>query len=209
MLNRILKVMIALPLVVVMLLVVLVNVKLTYRPALTIDGGDTINLDLLKELRGLKYSLNHNGDVEMQKLYPEGYVFLNALYALAWCNFLEGRETESFFPEGKEEVQKAWLKINSSTGRARFNKELPFPYGAFYNGWGTYVLGSKLSLETPTARNPAEVEYFKSQCDNISNAIQEKVYPMSYAGSSWPADVVMCVASLSLHDGSSNRNTAK
>jgi hypothetical protein len=183
-----------------MVLVVLVNVKLNYRPALTVDKEDTLNLEPLKELRGLKYALNNNADLKTQRIYPEGYVFLNAIYALAWCNFLRDHKNGSFFLEGRDEVRKAWQKINSPPAKARFNEELPFRYGSFYNGWNAYVLGSKLNLELRNEREPAEVDSFKLKCSRISTAIQEKVYPMSYAGSSWPADVVVCVAALSLHD---------
>ena len=75
-----------------MIIITLVNVNVHYQPEVLIRGDDTIQLELLNELRGLQEALNENADVEMQKIYPEGYVFLNAIYALAWTSFLRHEE---------------------------------------------------------------------------------------------------------------------
>ena len=147
MLNRILKIIFALPLVVVMLLLLLVNVKLSHRPALSVENRDTVNMELLKELRGLQRALNDNADLKMQRIFPEGYVFLNSIYALAWCNFLERQENKTLTEEGIAEVQKAWVKINSPSAKARFNAELPFPYGQTKIKYKN-VIGDKLSLRS-------------------------------------------------------------
>lgn len=187
-------------LVFIIIIIVLVNVKIHYKPQTIIKGNDSIQLELLNELRGLKQALNENADVEMQNIYPEGYVFLNAIYALAWTSFLRHEEHQDYFAEGHAEIQKAWTKIDSEDGKSPFSEDLPLPHGAFYNGWSTYVLGSKLRLEPVTIRNEQEVQQFKQQCDQIADAIQQSTYPESYHSAAWPADVMLCVASLSIHD---------
>jgi hypothetical protein len=134
MVNRILKIAFASPLIFLMLLIVMINVKLNYRPRITVSAGDTINHDLLKGLWGLKRALNDDADIDMQQVYPEGYMFLNAIYALAWINFLQKEGNRAFADEGRTKIEKAWSKINSATAKEPFDEELPLPYGAFYNG---------------------------------------------------------------------------
>jgi hypothetical protein len=184
----------------VIIIIGLVNVRLRYQPEIIIQGADTIQYELVKELRGLQKELNEQADVEMQKVYPEGYIFLNAVDALAWTSFLRHQEHHEYFAEGHAEIQKAWTKIDSENGKLPFSEDLPLPYGAFYNGWSSYVLGSKLRLEPVSMRDEQEIHQFRKQCDKIANAIQQATYPESYPGAAWPADAMLCVASLSIHD---------
>lgn len=201
MINKILKIILSFPVVIVFILVIGVNMRLYFSPEMKLIGGDTINYDLLKELHGLKEALSKNADRDMQQLYPEGYIFFNALYGLAWCNFLKKSNNNSeYFKEGREEIQKSLDKINSNIGRGPFTKELPLPFGAFYTGWSTFLLGKKLSIEPIPLRDEKEMLRFKDQCSNIASAVNDRFYPATYYGHSWPADVVLCIASLSLHD---------
>jgi hypothetical protein len=199
-LNRIFAFVLALPLLLVMVVIVMINISLNYEPELTVSKGDTIDCSILKELTGLKGALDNRADAEMQNIYPEGYVFLNSVYALAWLAFLDNEQHAQYLDAGLSEIEKAWLKINSSTGKAPFNEDLSLPYGAFYNGWSTYVLGSKLMLENNDQRREDEVAQFRQQCEWIAAAIQKQTFPPSYYGGTWPTDVVLCVASLALYD---------
>ncbi len=193
------RILISIPIALLFIAVIFVNVKVHYSPQFKVVNSDTINYALLSELRGLKHALQNNADVEMQNVYPEGYLFLNALYGLAWCNFIEDPNNE-FFKEGHHEIQNAWDKINSDIGRSPFTEELPLSYGAFYTGWSTYLLGKKLSVEREEDRDANEIAQFKQQCEQIDSAIGHKTYPLSYHDGAWPADAVVCVAALSLHD---------
>ncbi|MFZ6011118.1 MAG: hypothetical protein ACOYXT_12300 [Bacteroidota bacterium] len=201
MMLKLIKIILSLLFVIALALIVTMNTRLHYSPDVQVVDRDTINDDLLMELRGLKQAMQNSADVEMQSLYPEGYVFLNALYGLAWCNFIQrpGR-LSPYFKEGHKEVQHSWDKINSDKGRSTFNAELPLPYGAFYTGWCSYLLGRKLAIESIDQRKENEVAEFKKKCESIAAAIKTRTYPTSYYGSAWPADVVVCIASLSLHD---------
>jgi hypothetical protein len=198
--NTFLKVLISSPLIAIMILIVIANVNINYQPEIKLGDGRIVNGDLIKELRGLKDALTANEDLKMQQQYPEGYMFLNVIYSLAWCNLLEGDKNGAFVKEGVAEIEKALQKINDSSGREPFSEELSPPFGSFYKGWSTYLLGRKLRLGQMTLDSEEEVARFKQQCEEISRAIQEKVYPVSYYGGAWPADVLVSVASLSLHD---------
>jgi hypothetical protein len=198
--ERLLRLVLAVPTMFILIIIVIVNVRLAYQPEVIIGKSDTIQYELLKELRGLKSALKGNADLEMQNTYPEGYVFLNAIYALAWSSFLSHDDHNRYFNEGHAEIRKAWLKINSHEGRSQFSEDLLLPYGSFYNGWSSYVLASKLRLENEGMRNAHEVQHFKQQCKRIAQTLQHETYPLSYHEGAWPADVMLCVASLSMHD---------
>ncbi|MEX2233309.1 MAG: hypothetical protein WD824_14195 [Cyclobacteriaceae bacterium] len=181
-------------------MIVIINARIYYHPEIRIAGQDTVNTDVLKELRGLKSALDNNADLEMQKIYPEGYLFINALYGLAWCNFIREHPGAEFFNEGLAEIQKTWNKINAPLGRAPFDQDMALPYGAFYTGWSTYLLGEKLTVEPDEQRDENELIIFRQRCKLIAAALADNVYPASYHGGVWPADVVVCAASLALHD---------
>ena len=199
MFKKVLKTIIAIPLIIVVILIIMINVKLHIQPEYKTFGRNAINYDLLLQLRGLKESLDRGADSDMQSIFPEGYVFFNAMYSIAWCNFLDDNIEQVFYDEGILEVRKACAKINSACGRSTFPEGLPLRNGAFYNGWSTYVLGRMLSIERRDSTH-SDVLLFKGRCAEIAIAIQGTVYPESYYGSAWPADVMVCVAALSLHD---------
>jgi hypothetical protein len=178
-----------------------VNWRLYYSPEVRVVEGDTINYDALCQLRYLRDAMENNAANEMQHLYPEGYVFFNALYGLSWCDLAETLDKKAIlFEEAHVEIQRAFNNVNSKQGRIIFDDALPLPYGSFYNGWLTYLLGKKLNLELPGKRDSAEVQFFKTQCKKIALAIEKQTYPETYYTQSWPADVVLCVAALAQHD---------
>lgn len=192
MVRTILRVLLASPIIIVLLLVVVVNIRLHLASSPSPD-------QTYKELIFLQSALNDGADEDMQRFFPEGYVFLNALYGLAWYNYGVSSDRAPDRLEAQAEIDKAWRRINSPLGRGTFQKELPLEYGAFYRGWNNYLLGKKLTIEKGNS-NPADVEIFRASCDSIAQSLEDYTYPMSYYGLSWPADVLMCVASLSVHD---------
>jgi hypothetical protein len=178
-----------------------VNWRLYYGPEIKVVEGDTINYDALCQLRYLRDAMENNAASEMQHLYPEGYVFFNALYGLSWCDLAETLDKQSIlFEEAHVEIQRAFNNVNGKQGRMIFDDALPLPYGAFYNGWLTYLLGKKLNLESPGKRDTAEVQLFKTQCEKIAGVLDKQTYPETYYTQSWPADVVLCVAALAQHE---------
>jgi hypothetical protein len=178
-----------------------INYKLYYQPSFTNIAQHNINEDLLNELQFLKQSLHNDAADKMQLYYPEGFLFSNAVYALSWIEVASAiNDTSLLYNEAHQEINWAIDVINSDKGKARFDTSLQLPYGAFYTGWSNYVLGKKLSIERESFRDSAEINEFKLKCDQINNVISKTIYPESYKDYSWPADVFVCVAALSLHD---------
>jgi hypothetical protein len=137
----------------------------------------------------------------MQQVYPEGFVFTQAVYGLSWIELAAELDHNSqLYKEARQEISYALNEIQSPQGRNRFDQTLPIPFGAYYAGWDNYLLGKKLSLEGPSERNIEEIEQFKNTCKQIDSVLQTTVYPESYKGYSWAADVFVAVASLKLHD---------
>ena len=201
MIIKTLKLLLSFFLLSIIIVLSIINLRLHNTPKLLIENGDTVNHDLLAELRGLKNALDNNADADMQRLYPEGYVFLNTIYALTLTNFIDSLDKETlYFKEGYREVHNAWRRIDSETGRQTFQEIESPPFGAFYSGWNNYLLGRKLSLLNQNDRDTSEITSFKNQCEDLVTSFEKSVYPVSYAESAWPADAMMCIASLALHD---------
>ena len=179
------------------------NVALYYQPVVDTRDGYVQYDDLLQELRGLKQALDDGAAEDMQEVYPEGYIFMNALYGLAWADV--ARQTDSgdaIYREAFQEVERSCNRLGSETAREIFDEFLPLSYGAFYQGWYNYVVGRKLLLQAPSKRSPGEVAAFRTRCQDIAQSIQsdKTPYPPSYRFGAWPADVMVGVASLSVHD---------
>lgn len=199
--TSLLKIFLTACLGIVTLLVVIINVNVYHVPDITVDGKESLNGDLLKELAFLEESLDNGGDVAMQNIYPEGYVFINSLYGLSWCNVISKLDPkDSLYRQGHTQIEAAFARVNSQTGREAFDETLPLPYGAFYNGWSNYLLGRKLMIEKQADRDSSEVNHFKKTCGAIALQLKNKTYPASYYNGVWPCDMMVCVASLSLHD---------
>jgi len=63
-----------------------INVGLYHSPDCQQVGKGTVNEEVLAQLHFLKDELHHNdAGRRMQKFFPEGFVFINALYGLSWC----------------------------------------------------------------------------------------------------------------------------
>ncbi|MEO8066258.1 MAG: hypothetical protein ABI599_01065 [Flavobacteriales bacterium] len=143
----------------------------------------------------------HDGSArEMQRLFPEGEVFTQALYALGWCN-LAARLPQGDTRRGHaiDEARWAYTQLDNKGSRAQFPISTPLPLGAFYAGWRNYVLGHIVGLggADTTLRNA-----FDRQSLVIAVAFAGSSSPFleSYTGQAWPADALMALASLRLHE---------
>ena len=198
--RRLLQALLLLPL----LLIGYLNARLYYRPDFTPAAGCTINNDVVAQLRFLRGPMHHGAGQQMQGVYPEGFVYLNALYALAWAELLPHLPPQSpLYQEGLAETRWAVREIQSPSGYAQFaDTDLPLPRGAFYQGWSAYVLGRYLAAQPAARRDTADVGQFRRQCALIARALEASPSPYleSYAGAAWPADGVMGVAALAGHD---------
>jgi hypothetical protein len=176
------------------------NIKLYYTPTFSNDEIH-INSDVIKQLNFLKSSLHNGAADNMQQAYPEGFVFTQAVYGLSWVELAAKLDCNSrLYKEAHHEIFYALNEVESPLGRNKFDKTLPIPFGAYYIGWSNYLLGKKLSIENLPERNPVEIEQFKNTCQQIDSILKQEIYPESYKGYSWPADVFAAVASLKLYD---------
>jgi hypothetical protein len=184
-------------------LIIYLNYGLYYSPRFAAIEKDEVNIDVLAQLRFLKAEMHTGAADQMQKYYPEGFVFMNAIYGLSWCELLKHMDKDSeLFKEGHKEIQFSFNEINSEKGQHIFQAQLSLPYGAFYIGWNNYLLGKKLSVERPADRDSAEIRSFKASCNKIADVIDSSAspYPETYKSQAWPADVSVGIASLANHD---------
>ncbi len=179
------------------------NASLYYSPHFKKENDITINKDVYHQVQFLKKEIHKGAAKDMQSLFPEGFVFLNALYALSWKDLIaQTPESSAIYHEGIQEIDWAWKQIDSPKGKSIFSKNLPLEYGVFYQGWNNYTLGSKLAIQSPDKRVKTQVILFKEKCNQIATAISKTEFPYleSYRDNSWPADNFVALASLAMHD---------
>ncbi len=178
------------------------NISLYYQPRFENIDGKEINADLLGQLKFLEKELHNGAGGEMQGVYPEGFVFMNVLYGLAWCDMGNGAEPgSSLRKQALKESAWAYREIIRD-GSATFDRHQLLPSGAFYFGWSNYLLAKKLGLQKPGERDTTEVNLFDDNCDLIASVLDslDTPYPESYIGMAWPADAMLCLAALAEHD---------
>lgn len=180
------------------LIFVYLNLRLYDTPRCTYESVD---LNLVGQLHFLKGALHeNNAGAAAQNQYPEGFMFIHALYALAWCDAVMDLPPENmFYQEAVEEVGYCLQQMESPKGNEVFDSSLPLKFGAFYRGWLAYVRGRYFQLDR---NNTMVFKQFEADCSAIAAAIQEtqKPYLESYNGLAWPADNIVCLAALTLHD---------
>ncbi len=198
--KRIVQFLVLLP----VFLLLYINGKLYYSPNYKTEGTSVYNQDVLSQLRYLKNELHNNQAGEkMQALFPEGFIFTTVLYGLAWTDFVELMDKKHpLFQEANEEIKWSISQVNSDMGKAVFSDDLPLKYGAFYNGWSSYLMAKYLTINDLDKRDTAISNQFQNQCEAISEAIKTSKFDFleSYFHNAWQADNVLCLASLSLHD---------
>lgn len=212
-LSRILKTFCRLVLIFFAAVLIFFNAGFYYSPEFESDKSGKWNKDVYQQLTHLKAEVHTGAAAEMQRLFPEGHLFMNALYGLAWLDFAEATHFDTFnnaflfyedLPEGEafREANWALAEMDSPQGRRIFNKDLPLPYGVFYRGWTNYLLAKKLAAIAPGSRPVKDAAEFQKNCDAIARALEQTSSPylQSYRTGIWPADNVVAVASLKAYD---------
>jgi hypothetical protein len=195
------KVWVSLPFGILLVGVLYINIKLYCEPQVKIIAGDSVNMDVVGQLHFLKEKLDNGAAEDMQELYPEGYIFMQALYALTWSDVAQTLNLESpLYKEALSEADSAIHRLYSDKARNIFNRATAIPNGAYYAGWTTYVSGRKLALLPRNNRAARDIQKFQQQCDAMARVLEKEVFPESYRGQAWPADAMLCAASLALHD---------
>ncbi len=125
-----------------------------------IDGSCNAFEYYCKDLLELK---NNHAAEDMQGIFPEGFLFSNVLYGLAWADVLEKADKNStVFKKGCAEIRWSIEEINSLNGKIVFPEDLDLPYGAFYNGWLSYLSGKYLKL-LEKSEHPAAIHHHDSR----------------------------------------------
>jgi hypothetical protein len=180
---------------------VYLNLRLYYSPTYVSTENTEINQGVLHQLRYLKTMVHSGGGKTAQGKYPEGFVFMNALYGLTWTDFVKDLSASNpLRKEGLEEIDWVLEELEGKYAQGSFPLDLSPQRGVFYVGWKNYLLGKRLLLQPPSKRSAKQSKQFKEQCDSIYAAYQatDKTYLESYKKLAWPADNVVAVASLSL-----------
>lgn len=167
-----------------------------------LENKNILKKDVILQLNFLEGQLKKSElGKKMQKQYPEGFVFINVLYGLTWCEIARCENTGSEgYARAIAEARYAFRQIRSEEAKKDYDAGLLPAYGIFYMGWQNYLLGKLLSAQT--AKDSLEADIFKANCNEIADAISAGVnpFPESYRQASWPADAFVAVASLKLHD---------
>jgi hypothetical protein len=181
-------------------LLLYINIKLHSGPGL--ENREETKQDVIRQLNFLEDELkNKNLGLRMQELFPEGFVFTNVLYGLAWTEVAKTeKEGSEIFRHAVTEARSAYRRINSEDGSEIFDTDLKPDHGIFYEGWKNFLLGKILELTHKT--DSSGISEFKASCREIADAFaaNESPYLQSYHGSSWPADAFVGMGSLKQHD---------
>lgn len=191
-----------------LLLLLIFNLAFYHAASFATVEEAAYNEDVYHQLRYLQTKMHTGAASEMQRLFPEGYLFTNALYGLAWADCVAPLSAGThhcdnpILEEADREISWAMAEIESPRGRRIFKENLPLPYGAFYRGWSNYLRARYLAILPEDRRTTAQVDHFRAACDSIAQAFRaaDEPYLESYAGGIWPADNVLAIASLAAYD---------
>jgi hypothetical protein len=154
-----------------------------------------------RQLAYLRSALAGGAGDEAQRLFPEGYFFLHALYGLSWVE-LGTRQPVGQRATALREARWALGRLDSPSGRAPFSPDLTPSYGVFYRGWSNWLRGGVLGLQPAGQRDPDELRRFADDSSALGAAFDASASPYlaAYPGQAWPVDSTVAMASLRLHD---------
>lgn len=151
-----------------------------------------------KQLEFVRSALEGGADHDAQRQFPEGYLFANALYGMAWVQV--GLTDTARADAAVKEARWALSRIESSDGTAPFSAGLVPAYGVFYAGWTNWLRGGIIALqEVPDASESARYEQASAE---LAAAFERSATPFlqAYPQQAWPVDSTVAIASLALHD---------
>jgi hypothetical protein len=195
---KVLKYLLKIPLYLILLAVVAFNINLYSTQEYS--NEKKYDEDVYAQLQHLKDEMHSNAAAyKMQRIFPEGFVFQNALYGLTWCDLIHKDPDTSICREALAEIDWAIDELLSENGTDIFNEDLPLKYGVFYRGWTNYLIAKRLTLDDSSKKLQ---RLYGQNCKEISNAYDSSSTPYleSYYMAAWPADNVIAIASLALKD---------
>lgn len=179
----------------------LIHIRLYHYP---LSGGKSKEQEIIQQLNFIGEGLKErNTGYSMQSIFPEGYVFIHALYGLAWCELAKSPNIDSSIRnKALLEARWAYQCLKDEFAKSNFDKDLSPRYGIFYCGWKNYLLANILEIQNSKRVSLTEKKEFENACEEIIKAIQQSSTPFieSYEGSSWPADAFVAMASVKKYD---------
>lgn len=163
-------------------------------------GSEEELIELRAQLRFLEVRVRSGLGDEMQKLFPEGSVFTHTLYGAAWCGYAQRMiASDSIRVHALREARWALAQIERSDVQGLFPVSAEPKFGAFYCGWRNYLLASIAALEPS---DQAVRDVWDRYSAELDSAFAKSASPFleSYSGMSWPADNVVAMASLAMHE---------
>ena len=154
------------------------------------------------QINYLTNTLHDGQDSILQTQYPEGQTFSNAIFALALIEYSNKIEPNEIYLSGT--IDLCINNLLSASTKSYFHENLNPNYGAFYNGWTNFCLLKYIN--SSAFENSSHQEYFSACHDSINQLLllaqKDSLNILeSYKGASWPADNIVCIASL----GDSNK----
>jgi len=178
------------------------NGRLLHTPDFGSSGYGYANVDVYEQLTFLKEAIGNGADTEMQRYFPEGFVFLNVLYGLTWCDFAQHLDHGApQYKEAQDEVIKTYKKLNWATTKATFSTGMKTERGVFYSGWKNYFLGRIIKGGLDGGNSQLRSEFEKTTSSIVAAyEDSECLFLDSYPGMAWPADNVIAIASVAIYD---------
>lgn len=156
--------------------------------------------EVLAQLRYLGPRMHADLGADMQRLFPEGEVFADVLYGLAWCGLAERAGTGDTIREhALREARWALACMERPHVQAPFASADGLPFGAFYHGWRAHLIGAIARLDRADS---AMQRRWNIECDHLAEAFAAAASPYlpSYPGMAWPADNVVAMAAVASND---------
>ncbi|MEM6772720.1 MAG: hypothetical protein AAF597_19230, partial [Bacteroidota bacterium] len=152
----------------------------------------------MKQLTYLEIILHAGAAHDMQQLFPEGFLFTNALYGLSWADYAQHLPNGPKKDKALTEITWALSEIDSPASKAVFPQDQPIPYGMFFQGWSAYLRVKYLTLLDPAERDSVEISKLQAQITDMITAFSEAKSPFleSYPNAVWPADNVVGMAAV-------------
>lgn len=166
--------------------------------------GRAVVADALPRLEFLRRAIGDGGAERMQRLFPEGHLFLHVLYGLSWVE-VGGRDPQ-WRDEALREARRALDALDSGAGRAPFSPALDPPYGVFHAGWSNWLRGGVVRLAGGPASAPYDADRLAADTAALARAFEARLaatgspFLTAYPGQAWPVDSVVGIAAVRLAD---------
>ena len=155
------------------------------------------NRAIKNQIHYLSELIGHGYDDKLQRQFPEGKLFSNALLALATIEYSDKNKivNQSY----AQIVDYCIIRMLSEKAKSIFSPDLTPSYGMFYNGWTNYV------LQSYSKSRLFDLSKIQEQVKENSEIIEQRlVFTQSdslriletYTEANWPADNLIGIISL-------------